>query len=215
MARDIGSFFEKLTRQGRGGRRRDNPNRQPAPRSGAGGLADKLKDVLTKGRSGARTTAERVRERIPTRQSPAQRRRKELPPEGVVTIEYSPRRDNDPDPGEVVWAWVPFDEDPSQGKDRPVVIIGRRGHDLVGVPLTTKKKDHEAQVALGSGAWDPKRRQSYARIWRLTNIEASKVRREGTALDKARFEQLITAVDEYYDIRRPDPRQQDNFEYEY
>ena len=47
-------------------------------------------------------------------------------------IEYSPSLDGDPDPGEVVWAWVAYEDDPTQGKDRPVVVIGRRGSGLVG-----------------------------------------------------------------------------------
>ena len=75
----------------------------------------------------------------------------ELPDESVVTIEYAPDLDGDPDPGEVVWIWVPYEEDPSQGKDRPVVVIGRRHHALVGVPLTTKRHDQEAQVEVGTG----------------------------------------------------------------
>ena len=37
---------------------------------------------------------------------------------------YEPVADGQPDPGEVVWAWVPYEEDPSQGKDRPVLLIG-------------------------------------------------------------------------------------------
>src|SRR5690606_26263802 len=40
-----------------------------------------------------------------------------------LTLEYAPRQDGHPDPGEVVWAWVPYEEDLSQGKDRPVLVI--------------------------------------------------------------------------------------------
>ncbi len=123
--------------------------------------------------------------------------------ESRVVIEYSPHRDGDPDPGEVVWTWVPFQEDPSQGKDRPVVVIGRRGDDLVGIPLTTKRHDREAQLNLGTGAWDPKRRTSYARIWRMLDFDPDSARREGAALDRKRFNRLIETVDEYYDIVRP------------
>jgi hypothetical protein len=71
-----------------------------------------------------------------------------------VQVEYSPCLDGDPDPGEVVWTWVPYEDDPSQGKDRPVVIIGRRGGSLVGVPLTSKRHDNEPQVSVGTGSWD-------------------------------------------------------------
>ena len=49
------------------------------------------------------------------------------PDDRRACIEYSPSLDGDADPGEVVWTWVPYEEDPTQGKDRPVVIIGRRG----------------------------------------------------------------------------------------
>ena len=38
---------------------------------------------------------------------------------------YAPEPDGQPDPGEVVWGWVPFEDDPSQGKDRPVLLVGR------------------------------------------------------------------------------------------
>ena len=68
-------------------------------------------------------------------------RRKEPPTRPVdpgVRVEYTPELDGDPDPGEVVWTWVPFEEDPTLGKDRPVVIIGRHGADLSGVALTSK-----------------------------------------------------------------------------
>ena len=40
-----------------------------------------------------------------------------------LRVAYNPRTDGKPDPGEVVWAWVPYEEDASQGKDRPVLLI--------------------------------------------------------------------------------------------
>jgi len=45
-----------------------------------------------------------------------------------VTPEYAPQQDRDPDPGEIVWAWVPYEEDDQVGKDRPLVVIGRGEH---------------------------------------------------------------------------------------
>ena len=108
----------------------------------------------------------------------------------TVTIEYSPAIDGDPDPGDVVWTWVPFEEDPSQGKDRPVVIIGRRNNNLVGIPLTTKSDNREAQVNIGTGDWDPERRVSYARIWRLLDVDESRMRREGAILERDRFDAI-------------------------
>src|SRR6188474_2899857 len=44
---------------------------------------------------------------------------------GKVKAEYAPRADGKPDPGEIVWTWVPYEEDHTRGKDRPVLIVGR------------------------------------------------------------------------------------------
>jgi len=231
MARDVGGFFERMVKQAKGGRRleadeRDDPERDATPdvdpgaspasqRSGGGGVADRLKDILARGRATATTTgrsaADRARERVDRRKAPKRSGtlrpgptpKSDLPSEGVVTVEYTPRIDGDPDPGEVVWTWVPFEEDPEQGKDRPVVVIGRRNDSLVGVPLTSRKNDREAQISIGTGDWDPKRRASYARIWRMLDIDEHATRREGAVLQRDRFEDVVAAVDRYYDIHRP------------
>ena len=100
------------------------------------------------------------------------RRRREPPTRPVdagVRIEYTPHLDGDPDPGEVVWTWVPFEEDPTLGKDRPVVIIGRHGSRLSGVALTSKHKPHTIEV--GTGPWDSQGRPSFAKVDRLLDIE--------------------------------------------
>jgi hypothetical protein len=198
MARDIGGFFDQLTKRGAGGRRLDaaSGSQSNGRRSNGRRSRPRLPDVVSKGCAKAsaavRRTGERARRRT---RSPSP------PPESVVTIEYSPRIDGDPDPGEVVWAWVPYEEDPEQGKDRPVVVIGRRGDHLVGVPLTSRRNDHEAQVALGNGDWDPQGRPSYARVWRMLDLDPQGMRREGAVLDRTRFDRLVEAVDRYYDVR--------------
>ncbi|MGH3372220.1 MAG: hypothetical protein ACRDPR_19715, partial [Nocardioidaceae bacterium] len=51
---------------------------------------------------------------------------------------YAPRRDGEPDPGEVVWAWVPYEDDPARGKDRPVLVIGRDGSLLLALQLSSQ-----------------------------------------------------------------------------
>ena len=111
-----------------------------------------------------------------------------------MAIEYSPSKDGDPDPGEVVWAWVPYEEDVTQGKDRPVAIIGRSGDDLVGVPLTSKRHDREQQVGVGTGPWDPQRRPSYAKVDQVLLVDADDVRREGAVLDRATFDAVVAGV---------------------
>lgn len=210
---DIGGYFRKLTTRGSGGRRHDGVDEaesveaatDAAERPSTGRIGGALKGALGKGKSGARRAADKVSSTARRRKQPA------LPAESVVTIEYSPRRDGDPDPGEVVWGWVPFEEDPDQGKDRPVVIIGRRGPNLVGVPLTTRRNSREAQLNMGTGGWDPKRRTSYARVWRMCDIDPERCRREGSVLDVQRFEALVRAVDEYYDVRLPDVDRDDDY----
>ena len=44
---------------------------------------------------------------------------------GPVRTSYAPDRDGDPDPGEIVWTWVPFEENDGRGKDRPVLVVAR------------------------------------------------------------------------------------------
>jgi hypothetical protein len=117
-----------------------------------------------------------------------------------VRIEYTPSLDGDPDPGEVVWTWVPYEEDPTLGKDRPVVIIGRHGPLLSGVALTTKARD--GAIEIGPGPWDGRTRSSYAKVSRLLDIDPHAVRREGAVLNRRRFDAVVAAVDRLHDLHR-------------
>ena len=36
---------------------------------------------------------------------------------------YAPDLDGRADPGEIVWTWVVYEDDPSRGKDRPVLVV--------------------------------------------------------------------------------------------
>jgi hypothetical protein len=115
-----------------------------------------------------------------------------------LKIEYTPALDGDPDPGEVVWTWVPYEDDPSQGKDRPVLVVGRRRGVLVGIPLTSKLDDRELQIELGTGDWDSRHRVSYARIERMLDIDPARMRREGAIIDRPRFDRVVDAVERYH-----------------
>lgn len=117
-----------------------------------------------------------------------------------TTVEYSPDLDGDADPGEVVWTWVPYEDDPSKGKDRPVVIIGRTGGDLAGVPLTSKDRGHGA-VPVGTGGWDRSGRPSYAKVDQLIVVRERDVRREGSILDRARFDAVVAGTSDHHDLR--------------
>lgn len=124
----------------------------------------------------------------------------------VVDTSYAPQSDGLPDPGEVVWAWVPYEDDPTRGKDRPVLVIGLEGTTLLALQLTSKDHDRdEAQEAaagriwmdVGIGAWDAERRPSEVRLNRLLRLDPVAVRREGAALPKAVFDGVVTAANAY------------------
>jgi hypothetical protein len=100
--------------------------------------------------------------------------------------------DGDPDPGEVVWTWVPYEDDPSQGKDRPVLVIGWDHDRLVAIQFTSKDHtDHPDNMEIGTGPWDSSGRPSYVKLDRLLLVDPTAVRREGGALDKPRFDQVV------------------------
>ncbi len=119
-----------------------------------------------------------------------------------VRVEYTPDMDGEADPGEVVWAWVPYEDDPHRGKDRPVVIIGRTGDGFVGVALTSKNTGRSEHVPVGTGGWDPRGRDSWAKVDRLLTIDAGAVRREGSTLPQNRFDEVVGNVAKYHDIIR-------------
>ncbi len=122
---------------------------------------------------------------------------------GGVDVAYRPRADGRPDPGEVVWAWVPYDEGDGRGKDRPVLVVGRRGADLVGLMLTSKDHDRDAAdearhgrswMDVGTGGWDGRGRPSEVRLDRLLTLDPARVRREGAALERALFDRVVAAA---------------------
>ena len=115
-----------------------------------------------------------------------------------MQVVYAPERDGDPDPGEVVWGWVPYEDDPTMGKDRPVLVIGYADDArkrLLAVPLSSKnpeyKRDAHEWVAVGVGGWDSDARESFANADRLLRYDPDEVRREGAALDRDRFDAVV------------------------
>jgi hypothetical protein len=119
--------------------------------------------------------------------------------EGRVSAVYAPQPDGSPDPGEVVWAWVPYEEDPSQGKDRPVLLIGRNGRSLLGLMLTSRDRNNASDadpdyVDIGTGAWDRQGRPSEVRLDRIVQLDPGSVRREGAVLDRTRFDRVAARL---------------------
>ncbi len=120
-----------------------------------------------------------------------------------LRIAYQPDLDGDPDPGEIVWTWVAYEDDPDRGKDRPVLLVGRIGDDLAGLMLTSKDHDRDAAdearwgrvwMDIGAGDWDVRRRPSEVRLDRLLRVDPAAVRREGSVVDRALFDRVVTAM---------------------
>ncbi|MGD9957879.1 type II toxin-antitoxin system PemK/MazF family toxin [Nocardioides sp.] len=120
-----------------------------------------------------------------------------------MTISYQPDLDGAPDPGEVVWAWVPYEEDASQGKDRPVLLIGQDGAEWLALQLTSQDHDRDAEqeaaegrfwMDVGSGSWDREGRPSEVRLNRLLRLPLDGVRREGAALEPDLFADVVAAA---------------------
>jgi hypothetical protein len=118
----------------------------------------------------------------------------------VPDVAYGPHPDGRPDPGEIVWGWVPYDEGDGRGKDRPVLVVGRRGSQLLGLMLSSQDHDRDAAdearhgrrwTDIGTGAWDARGRPSEVRLDRLLVLDPATVRREGAALDRARFDRVV------------------------
>ncbi|MCX4966257.1 type II toxin-antitoxin system PemK/MazF family toxin [Streptomyces sp. NBC_00654] len=119
---------------------------------------------------------------------------------GPVRTLYAPDRDGDPDPGEIVWTWVPFEENDGRGKDRPVLVVAREeAGTLLAVQLSSKQHDPDREwVALGAGPWDSSGRPSWADLDRVLRVHEDGMRREACALDRERFELVAGRLRELY-----------------
>ena len=115
-------------------------------------------------------------------------------------VAYAPDLDGSADPGEIVWTWVPYEEDDGRGKDRPVLVVGREGRDLVGLMLSSQadRADDRNWVGVGAGKWDAQGRPSYVRLDRVIEVGEHEIRREGAVLDKRRFDRVAQELRERY-----------------
>jgi hypothetical protein len=119
---------------------------------------------------------------------------------GTVRMTYSPSTDGEPDPGEIVWTWVPYQENDGRGKDRPVLVVaGEPAGTVLAVQLTSKSHPGDgAFVALGSGPWDAEGRPSWVNLERVLRVYPAGMRREATALDGPRYAKVKAALQVRY-----------------
>lgn len=105
-------------------------------------------------------------------------------------VVYAPDLDGRADPGEIVWTWVVHEEDPSRGKDRPVLVVGRDRSILLGLMLSSQQRHagDKDWVGIGSGDWDYEGRESWVRLDRVLDVPEEGIRREGAILDRRLFD---------------------------
>jgi hypothetical protein len=129
-----------------------------------------------------------------------------MSPDDDIDPVYAPEVDGVPDPGEIVWGWVPYEDDPSQGKDRPVLLLTARDGRWLGLALSSQDHDLDAEdearhgrywMDVGSGGWDPSGRPSEVRLDQVVELDPATIRREGAALDRALFAAVVTAAREH------------------
>lgn len=138
--------------------------------------------------------------------APAPQRGARTVPSGERAREvvYAPDLDGAADPGEIVWTWVPYEEDASQGKDRPVLVVARSsGSELLGLMLSSQghRSDDDNWVGIGSGAWDGQGRDSYVRLDRVLEVPEHGIRREGAVVPRDRFDRVAGELRRSYGWR--------------
>jgi PemK-like, MazF-like toxin of type II toxin-antitoxin system len=117
----------------------------------------------------------------------------------TATLSYSPDLDGLADPGEIVWAWVPYEEDPERGKDRPLLVVGRHKRQLLAMMLSSRGDDNPDEwLEIGPGRWDKENRISYLRLDRVFALDEDDIRREGSILDGERFVEVALALKRIY-----------------
>ncbi|MFC5370260.1 type II toxin-antitoxin system PemK/MazF family toxin [Arcanobacterium bovis] len=149
----------------------------------------------------------------PTSSSPtnssAQSRSKrwDIAKNGLPDFGYRPDDDGIPDPGEVVWTWIPYEENNGEGKDRPVLVVACVGDTAICAQMTSKDhaqsslyqdEYHRWWLDIGNGNWDRANRPSEVRLDILWQVPFTEVRRIGGFLEKNRYLRVIAALKEIH-----------------
>ena len=110
-------------------------------------------------------------------------------------VVYAPDLDGRADPGEIVWTWVVYEDDPTRGKDRPVLVVGRDRQILLGLMLSSQHHGEDPNwIGIGAGSWDYEGRASWVRLDRVLDVPEEGIRREGAILDQVTFELVATRL---------------------
>ena len=118
---------------------------------------------------------------------------------GPLRVQYNPETDGDADPGEVVWTWVPYEENDGRGKDRPVLVVAaEKSGTVIALALTTKDHPDIDQLEVGPGPWDSAGRPSFLKLDRVFRVHHSGMRREACAMSPERFTEVSQALSRRY-----------------
>jgi hypothetical protein len=118
-------------------------------------------------------------------------------------VVYAPDLDGRADPGEIVWTWVVYEDDPTRGKDRPVLVVGRDRSVLLGLMMSSQER-HDADrdwVGVGAGDWDYQGRASWVRLDRVLDVPEEGIRREGAVLEREIFDVVAARLRADYSWR--------------
>lgn len=111
-------------------------------------------------------------------------------PTGEISrnIFYAPDMDGQAEPGEVVWFNVPT----TPVKERSMLVVGRDGHDVLGL-LISANEDHADDsnwLAIGSGEWKPTGEPCWVRLDKTLFTPETDLRRRGALFPARRFEHI-------------------------
>ncbi len=82
----------------------------------------------------------------------------------------------------------------------PVLIIGRiDGHTVVSCYLSTKQR--RDYLPIGTGSWDPQRRDSFLSPERLLRVTHDGMRREGVQVERSIFDTAVRGVLAYHGMK--------------
>ena len=81
-----------------------------------------------------------------------------------------------------------------------MLVVGRDGSTVDGLMLSSNG-DRDGQpnwFALGPGAWDKEHRPSWVRLDRVLTVPEDGIRREGSVLDRRRFDAIAAELRRHY-----------------
>jgi len=97
------------------------------------------------------------------------------------------------EPGDVVWVYFPFEEKPSEGKDRPAMVYRAEGSDLWLLKFTSKEErdGQRGYLPIGRGPWDGYQKDSWVDLRRAVRFKTWEVRRDGGEVSREVLRQVV------------------------